>query len=153
MAAAVSLAVSAAGPGWGQTEAARARTAPLPTQVEIAALETSGPPPRVAPPNFQQRRAQYETEARDLALTLGAAHYLRWLCFGRREQVWRGFMTELLDREDQRFRAILAQAFNQGFDAERTRFDSCTPKAQESEAAWRAKGLRLADGLGARYRD
>lgn len=99
------------------------------------------------------RRAEYAAQARELAQVLGAAHYLRWLCFGRRDQQWREFMSQLLDKEDQRLRTDLADAFNDGFDAERLRFDSCTARAQASEADWKAKGLRLADGLAARYRD
>lgn len=119
----------------------------------IRAGDTVAPPRPPPPPSAQMRRAQYDAEARELAQVLGAAHYLRWLCYGRRDQMWREFMAQLLDKEDQRLRDDLAEAFNDGFDAERLRFDACTPRAQASEVEWKAKGLRLADGLAARYRD
>jgi uncharacterized protein (TIGR02301 family) len=151
--AAVGAVLMAGASGLAAQEAAKPRTLPLPDQTALANAEI-GPVPRPAPrPTWQERRGAYDADARELAHVMGAAHYLRWLCFGRRDQMWRQFMGDLLDIEDQRLRGDLARAFNEGFDAERVKFDSCSARAQASEQEWKAKGLKLADGLGARHRD
>lgn len=138
---------------FGQDRDGAPRSAQVPSLAEQANFEAP-PPPRPKPiPSAQDRRRQYDADARELAKVMGAAHYLRWLCYGRRDQLWRVHMSELLEREDQRLRTALAEAFNVGFDTERERFDSCTNRAQASEVEWKAKGLKLADGLGARHRD
>jgi uncharacterized protein (TIGR02301 family) len=129
------------------------RTAPLPTLDSQTIFANETLPRPIPPPSAQDRRRDYENEARELAAVMGAAHYLRWICYGREEQTWRGFMSEFLQREDQRLRTSLAQAFNTGFDAERERFDRCTPSAQASEVQWKERGMRLADTLSARLRD
>lgn len=129
------------------------RSAALPTLESQTVFTHESAPTPIAPPSAQDRRRVYESEARELAAVMGAAHYLRWICAGRQEQTWRVYMAEFLQREDQRLRATLAQAFNDGFDAERERFDRCTPRAQASEAQWRERGMRLADALSARLRD
>jgi uncharacterized protein (TIGR02301 family) len=129
------------------------RTAPFPTlesQSSFAPIVAPRPKPW---PTAAERRKDYEEDARALGQVLGAAHYLRWLCYGRRDQVWREFMGQLLDREDQRLRAGMAEAFNKGFDGERLRFDRCTERAIAAEVDWKAKGLKLADSLAARNRD
>jgi uncharacterized protein (TIGR02301 family) len=137
----------------GAQQASAGRTLPLPDQTALANSPIAPAPRPTPPPSLAQRRSDYDQDARALAQVMGAAHYLRWLCFGRRDQMWRQFMGDLLDLEDQRLRGELARAFNEGFDAERLKFDSCSARAQASEREWKAKGLKLADGLGARHRD
>jgi uncharacterized protein (TIGR02301 family) len=150
--AAAGLWLCAAAAGMAQ-QASPPRTLPLPDQTALANAAVAPAPRPTPPPSLMERRRQYDADARALAEVMGAAHYLRWLCFGRRDQMWRQHMGDLLDLEDQRLRSDLARAFNEGFDAERTKFDSCSSRAQASEQEWKAKGLKLADGLSARHRD
>jgi uncharacterized protein (TIGR02301 family) len=101
----------------------------------------------------QSRREQYSAELRQLAHTLGGAHYLRVLCVGKSDQSWRQFMVAMLDREGGPRRTDLVAAFNEGYRDIELRFPACSPAAQSFETDLKNQGLRLADTLSARHSD
>ena len=94
--------------------------------------------------------AWYDDNLIELAEVLGGAHYLRILCDGRGDQRWRDFMRGVISREP-RFRNAMVEGFNRGYREEEQRFSDCTRSASQAEAELRARGIRLADGLGARH--
>jgi uncharacterized protein (TIGR02301 family) len=92
--------------------------------------------------------AWYQQQLVDLAGVLGGAHYLRTTCNGDRDQRWRTYMTGVIDRAPE-LRRPLAEAFNEGYRNEQTRFYSCNAEARQTEAELRARGLRISSALGA----
>lgn len=94
------------------------------------------------------RPAWYRDQLITLAATLGGAHYIRLRCT-RDDYSWFTFMEGMIRHEDAQMRLQLEDAFNAGFRRERARFGACTPAAQQAEAELRARGMRIADGLGA----
>lgn len=115
------------------------------------ALAQTRPPPITE--TAQSRRMQYGEELRQLAHTLGGAHYLRVLCVGKSDQSWRQFMVAMLDREGGPRRSDLVNAFNEGYRDIELRFPACSPAAQGFETELKNQGLRLADTLSARHSD
>ncbi|MBY0564686.1 MAG: TIGR02301 family protein [Hyphomonadaceae bacterium] len=102
-----------------------------------------------APP--QQRGEEwYRGQLVELSEILGGAHYLRILCEGRDNQRWRNYMRGVIDRE-QRYNALLVEGFNRGYRTEEARFPVCDITTQQMEAELRARGLRVAQALSARY--
>ena len=86
----------------------------------------------------------------ELSEILGGSHYLRILCEGRGDQRWRDYMRGVIDREP-RYNALLVEGFNRGYRNEETRFPVCDVTTRQMEAELRARGLRVARGLSARY--
>ncbi len=103
-----------------------------------------------APP--QGGEAWYRQQLVDLAEVLGGAHYLRILCSGRDDQRWRDYMRGVIDREPA-MRQALSDSFNNGYRDESVRFDRCDDASQQTEAELRARGLRIAGALSARFGD
>jgi hypothetical protein len=81
---------------------------------------------------------------------LGRAHYLRIVCDGRGDQVWRVYMRGVIQREPQN-NALLVEGFNRGYRNEDARFPVCDATTRQMEAELRARGLRVAQGLSARH--
>jgi uncharacterized protein (TIGR02301 family) len=92
----------------------------------------------------------YQGQLTELSEVLGGAHYLRVLCDGRGDQRWREYMRGVLSREP-RYHDQLVEGFNRGYRQEESRFSDCDRDAQQTEAELRARGLRVAGGLSARY--
>ncbi|GAM98695.1 Mll7793 protein [alpha proteobacterium U9-1i] len=109
-------------------------------------------------PQQQQQEPQPRTEEwyrgqlSELSEVLGGSHYLRILCDGRRDQRWRDYMRGVLSREP-RYHDQLVEGFNRGYRQEESRFSDCNQSATQAEAELRARGLRVAGGLSARYGD
>ena len=96
------------------------------------------------------------TEA--LSKLIGRLHYLRTLCFGREDQLWRDYMGGLLeievpDTDDETKRDYLTNAFNTGYYLEEARFSECNNSVSIEAAALAENGRRLASMLGDPYRD
>lgn len=105
------------------------------------------------PPTTPQRTEEwYRGQLLELSEVLGGAHYLRVLCDGRRDQRWREYMRGVLTREP-RYHDQLVEGFNRGYRQEESRFSDCNQPATQAEAELRARGLRVAGGLSARYGD
>ncbi len=100
----------------------------------------------------QRTEEWYRGQLSELAEVLGGAHYLRITCDGRRDQRWRDYMRGVLSREP-RYHDALVEGFNRGYRQEESRFADCTQPARQAEAELRARGLRVAGGLSARYGD
>lgn len=94
--------------------------------------------------------AWYRAQLVELAEVLGGSHYLRVLCEGQRNQRWREFMRQVMEREPN-YNAALVEAFNRGYRNEEARFHNCDSQATQTEAELRAQGLRLSQALRARH--
>ncbi len=92
----------------------------------------------------------YRGQLVELSEILGGTHYLRIVCAGRGDQHWREFMRGVIDREPQ-YNALLVEGFNRGYRNEETRFPVCDSTTRQMEAELRARGVRIAQGLSARY--
>lgn len=93
--------------------------------------------------------------AEALSKTLGQMHYLRTLCFGEDDQVWRDQMADLLKFEAPRSadkRANLTRAFNTGYYQEQRRHNACSEDVSVDVAALAENGRSLAEMLGDPYR-
>lgn len=93
--------------------------------------------------------------AEALSKTLGQMHYLRTLCFGEDDQIWRDQMAELLRYEapgNAGNRANLTRAFNTGYYQEQRRHTSCSEDVSVDVAALAENGRSLAEMLGDPYR-
>lgn len=103
-------------------------------------------------PGMPQLRGEdwYRGQLVELSEVLGGAHYLRILCEGRGDQRWRNYMRGVIEREPD-YNAQLVEGFNRGYRNEEARFPSCDETARQSEAELRARGLRIAQALSARY--
>jgi uncharacterized protein (TIGR02301 family) len=104
------------------------------------------------PPTQQRSEEWYRGQLVELGEVLGGAHYLRITCDGRRDQRWRDYMRGVLSREP-RYHDQLVESFNRGYRQEESRFADCDEPARQAEAELRARGLRVAGGLSARYGD
>ncbi|MEL6747763.1 MAG: TIGR02301 family protein [Pseudomonadota bacterium] len=74
----------------------------------------------------------YDSELLRLSELLGAIHYLRALCGHEEGQIWRRYMTDLIDSEGftAKRRLTLTQAFNKGYRSYQRTYRSCTGTAQ-----------------------
>jgi uncharacterized protein (TIGR02301 family) len=130
----------------------------LATALAAASASAQTQRPRQPQPQQQQTQQQpaprtedwYRLQLVDLSEVLGGAHYLRILCDGRGDQRWRDYMRGVLSREP-RYHDQLVEGFNRGYRQEESRFSDCDRDAQQTEAELRARGLRVAGGLSARY--
>lgn len=94
--------------------------------------------------------------AEAMAKNLGQLHYLRTLCFGTSDQKWRGFATEMMQREapnDETRKRNLIQAFNTGYYQEKERHVTCGESVSVDVAALAENGRHIAGMLGDPYRE
>ena len=92
----------------------------------------------------------YRGQLVELSEVLGGSHYLRILCDGRGDQRWRDYMRGVIEREPS-YNALLVEGFNRGYRNEEARFPTCDQTTRQMEAEWRARGVRVAQGLRARH--
>lgn len=92
----------------------------------------------------------YRGQLVELSEILGGSHYLRILCGGRGDQRWRNYMRGVIDREPE-YNGLLVEGFNRGYRNEETRFPVCDSTTRQMEAELRARGVRVAQALSARY--
>lgn len=92
----------------------------------------------------------YRGQLIELSEILGGSHYLRILCGGRGDQRWRNYMRGVIDREPE-YNGLLVEGFNRGYRNEETRFPVCDSTTRQMEAELRARGVRVAQALSARY--
>ncbi len=91
----------------------------------------------------------YDADLLRLAELLGAIHYLRALCGNDEGQVWRTFMTDLIDAEGftAKRRLQLTQSFNKGYRSYQRTYRSCTSTAQTAIDRFLQEGGQLADTM------
>jgi uncharacterized protein (TIGR02301 family) len=101
----------------------------------------------------QPAEAPYDQQLLRLAEIIGALHYLRPLCGGDEETVWRDQMQALIDAEnpDIQRRAKLVDRFNRGHDSFRSVYRSCTVTARLVVENYLEEGVKLSRELTARY--
>ncbi|MFP3944804.1 MAG: TIGR02301 family protein [Alphaproteobacteria bacterium] len=110
----------------------------------IAALAGAflSPPASAQPDRFGQ-------QIQELAEILGRVHYMRNLCVGNEDMVWRDAMMELLRLEEpsRAERKEMTRRFNEGYHAARDRFPECDAKARHEMKRLSSDGARLSSRL------
>ncbi|MGL4727201.1 MAG: TIGR02301 family protein, partial [Bosea sp. (in: a-proteobacteria)] len=103
------------------------------------------PPPEPLPP--------YNTDLMKLSEVMGAIAFLRTLCTGADEAIWRDRMAMLIESEARTppRREALAGAYNQGFRGYALTYRSCTESAQEALVRLARDGDRLSRALSGRF--
>ncbi len=93
------------------------------------------------------------SELADMSRIMGEAHYLRVVCRGVSDQLWREEMVRLMELEapEGRRRQRLVQAFNDGYSRQSARHGHCTSQVREDERRLAGEGRRLAERLADRY--
>jgi uncharacterized protein (TIGR02301 family) len=102
-------------------------------------------PPEPLPP--------YNAELMRLAEAMGSIAFLRTLCTGSDEAIWRERMAALIESEARTpsRREELAGAYNQGYRAYALTYRSCTESAQEALVRLAREGDRLSRSLSNRF--
>lgn len=91
-----------------------------------------------------------------LSKNLGQLHYLRTLCFGVDDQLWRdrtASMMKIEAGEDEARRSLITRAFNAGYYQEKDRFDSCSKDVSVDAAAVAENARNIATMLGDPFRE
>lgn len=120
----------------------------------VATSAAGQPQPPAQPRQGEPVRGEdwYRGQLVELSEVLGGAHYLRIICDGRGDQRWRDYMRGVIEREPE-YNGVLVEGFNRGYRNEEARFPVCDSTTRQMEAELRARGLRVAQGLSARYAD
>ncbi len=92
---------------------------------------------------------QFGEQVRNLAELLGKVHYMRNLCVGGEDMVWRDAMMELIRLEEpsRAERREMTRRFNEGYHSARDRFPECDVKARREMERLAADGARLSSRL------
>jgi uncharacterized protein (TIGR02301 family) len=95
----------------------------------------------------------YNGDLLNLSQTMGAIAFLRTLCTGSDEPVWRERMASLIESEAKTVarREMLAGAYNQGFRGYALTYRTCTESAQEALVRLARDGERLSRALSGRF--
>lgn len=114
----------------------------------VLALAVCGP---VRAQAHERSPAQRQT-LNALAYVLGQSHALRQLCVGEGDQMWRSWMSRLLETEalDAAFDRRMRDSFNLGYYAAQARFPACDAAAKAEVEAAAAQGRALTRQLGDR---
>lgn len=91
-----------------------------------------------------------------LSKNLGQLHFLRTLCFGLDNQMWRDRTATLIALEageDDTQRTTLERAFNAGYYEEQSRYQSCSQQVSVDAAALAENARNLATMLGDPFRE
>jgi uncharacterized protein (TIGR02301 family) len=106
-----------------------------------------------APEPEPEQLPPYNTELMRLSETMGAIAFLRTLCTGADEPIWRERMSALIESEARTTarREALAGAYNQGFRGYALTYRSCTQSAQEALVRLARDGDRLSRSLSGRF--
>lgn len=95
----------------------------------------------------------YDRKITRLSAILGNAHAIRTLCNGPSDQIWRVYMSHLLDAEapekDSRYNRFL-DAFNAGYYAERQKSEKCSGQLKNKESRLAKEGQAITEKLIAR---
>ncbi len=91
----------------------------------------------------------YDGKLLRLSEILGAIHYLRALCGGNEEQLWRDQMQQLLKTEGTSAlrRVKLVKSFNKGYRGFRRTYRSCTQSANLAIERFMVEGAVIAETL------
>ncbi len=130
---------------------------PAPAQ-QRPATQPQRPPAQAAPqpeqpPAPPEPLPPYNAELMKLSETMGSIAFLRTLCVGTDEPLWRDKMTQLIESEARSpaRREALAGAYNQGFRAYALTYRACTESAREALVRLAREGDRLSRALATRF--
>ena len=144
---ALGLALISAAPSFAQT---------TDEQTEEALREEAMKKREAAEIRIEEDMVKMTSLVEAMARTLGQLHYLRTLCFGPNDQLWRESMARMLDIEapsDATTQRELTQAFNAGYYLEEGRHESCSPEVSVDVAALAENGRSIATMLGDPFRE
>ena len=115
----------------------------------VSLMACGSAPLRVIAQVTSQDQRPYDDKLSRLSEILGAVHFLRELCGGNDQMLWRDRMTELMDAEASSAlrRVRLTRAFNAGYRSYSRTYTSCTPTAQSSITKFMAEGAEIAEAL------
>ncbi len=107
-------------------------------------------PPQSAP---EPPPPPYEPELLRLSEAMGSIAFLRGLCTGAEEPVWRERMSSLIESEARTpaRREKLAGAYNRGYRSYALVYRNCTPSAQEALVRLAREGEGLSRALAGRF--
>ena len=91
-----------------------------------------------------------------LSKNLGQLHYLRTLCFGVDDQLWRDRTASIMKieaGENEERRSLITRAFNAGYYQEKERFDTCSKNVSVDAAAVAENARNIATMLGDPFRE
>jgi len=98
----------------------------------------------------QERSPAQRQTLLSLAFVLGQSHALRQACEGDSDQLWRSWMSRLLETEapDDGLERRIRDSFNTGYYAAQARFPACDDAARTEARSAAARGRGLARQLG-----
>lgn len=133
-----------------------ALAAPAAAQQTRRPAGTAQPAPKqepVPPAPEPEIDLPYEPELLKLSEAMGALAFLRGLCTGAEEPLWRERMAALIESEGRSAarKARLAAAWNRGFRAYALVYRSCTLSAQEALVRLAREGEALSKALAGRF--
>lgn len=125
----------------------RARWRLVAQAVLICLVCMAAMPAHAQAPTGEQR--PYDDKLLRLSEILGAVHFLRELCGGNDNMLWRDQMTELINAEASSAlrRVRLTRAFNAGYRSYSRTYTTCTPTAQGAITRFIAEAADIADTL------
>ncbi len=103
-----------------------------------------------ASPALAQERSPAGRQALvELSRVLGESHAIRQACEGSADQLWRERMSQVLEQEavDQRLKARLSIAFNDGYHSGQALYPKCSPAARAEARRIAASGQALSEKL------
>ena len=119
------------------------------------AQQRGSQPPQPAQPAPQppEPLPPYNAELMRLSEAMGSIAFLRTLCTGADEPIWRERMAALIESEarTQARRDDLAGAYNQGYRAYALTYRTCTESAQEALVRLAREGDQLSRALSGRF--
>ncbi|MEE9348042.1 MAG: TIGR02301 family protein [Robiginitomaculum sp.] len=134
---------------------------PSAAQTALTAENTVSNPAQATPaPSVEDRLEQdmisMPNMAQALSKNLGQLHYLRQLCFGKSDQTWRDYASNMMNIEapdEGDRRKALVKAFNAGFYDQKALFATCSEDVSTDAAAVAENARHLATMLGDPYRE
>ena len=98
----------------------------------------------------QERSPAQRQTLNALSYVLGQSHALRQACEGEGDQMWRSWMSRLLETEspDDAFERRMRDSFNTGYYAAQARFPHCDAASKAEAQTVTAKGKALTRQLG-----
>ena len=103
-----------------------------------------------SPAHAQERSPAQRQTLNSLAYVLGQSHALRQACEGEGDQLWRSWMSRLLETEspDDAFDRRMRDSFNTGYYAAQARFPKCDDAGKAEAQSAAARGRALTKQLG-----
>jgi uncharacterized protein (TIGR02301 family) len=115
----------------------------------VALAAATFAPCAVSAQSASTEQRPYDDKLLRLSEILGAVHFLRELCGGNDQMLWRDQMSELINAEASSAlrRVRLTRAFNSGYRSYSRTYTSCTPTAQGAITRFITEAAEISDAL------